>query len=92
MIKTIKHKGIKKLFYKGDSSGVKADHVKKLRMILSRLDVATEVEDMNFPGSNLHPLSGKLKGQWSVRVNKNWRLFFEFNNGHAYLVDYDDYH
>ncbi len=47
---------------------------------------------MNFPGSNLHKLSGKLKVQYSVRVSGNWRIFFKFIEGDAYVVDYDDYH
>jgi len=92
MIKSFKHKGLRNLFYKGATSGVMQDHVKKLRNILNRLDSAIEIEDMNFHGSNLHRLRGKLDGQWSVNINGNWRVFFEFENGNAYIVDYDDYH
>ncbi|PCH94645.1 MAG: peptidase [Gammaproteobacteria bacterium] len=92
MIKSFKHKGLKKLHTNGDISGVMQIHVKKLRNILARLDSAKIIQDINFPGSNLHQLTGCLKGQWSVKVSGNWRVFFEFKNGDAYIVDYDDYH
>jgi len=92
MIKSFKHKGLKKLYTEGDVSGVMQAHVKKLRNILVRLDSAKIVQDINFSGSHLHQLTGDLKGQWSVKVNGNWRLFFKFENGDAYIVDYDDYH
>ncbi|RPI74101.1 MAG: plasmid maintenance system killer protein [Desulfobacteraceae bacterium] len=47
---------------------------------------------MNYPGSNLHKLSGNLQGQFSVQVSGNWRVFFQFVDGDAYIVNYDDYH
>ncbi|MCT8763945.1 type II toxin-antitoxin system RelE/ParE family toxin, partial [Glaesserella parasuis] len=53
---------------------------------------AETVSAMNFPGWDLHPLQGNLVGHWSVKVNKNWRLTFKFENGHAEIVDYQDYH
>lgn len=51
-----------------------------------------DLKDMNYPGSNLHALSGDRKGQYSVKISGNWRVIFEFVNGDAYVVDYDDYH
>jgi len=50
------------------------------------------IEDMNLPGYRLHPLAGKSKGRWSIRVNGNWRLTFEFVDGNVYMRDYEDYH
>jgi proteic killer suppression protein len=47
---------------------------------------------MNYPGSFLHQLTGDKKGRYSVRVSGNWRVFFEFIDGDAYIVDYNDYH
>ena len=47
---------------------------------------------MHYPGSNLHALVGDRTGQNPVRVSGNWRVIFEFINGDAYIVDYDDYH
>ena len=92
MIKNFKHKGLKKLHTKGDTSGVMQTHVKKLRHVLARLDSAKTTQDINFPGSNLHQLTGDLKEQWSVKISGNWRIFFVFKNGDVYVVDYDDYH
>ena len=48
--------------------------------------------DMEVPGFRLHPLKGTDRSRWSVWVNGNWRLTFEFEDGHAYLLDYEDYH
>jgi len=64
----------------------------RLGIILDRLNAANEIKDMNYPGSYLHKLTGDKKGQYSVRVSGNWRIFFEFIDGDAYVVDYDDYH
>ena len=64
----------------------------RLERILDRLNAADDIRNMNYPGSNLHKLSGEKQGQYAVNVSGNWRLFFDFINGHAYVVDYDDYH
>jgi len=61
-------------------------------MLLVALDTSHSLEDMNVPGFRLHPLKGESKGRWSVWVNANWRLTFEFKDGHAYVLDYEDYH
>jgi len=61
-------------------------------MLLVALDTAQSVEDMNVPGFRLHPPKGAERGRWSVWVNGNWRLTFEFRDGRAYFLDYEDYH
>jgi len=48
--------------------------------------------DMNLPGWKLHVLKGDLADKWAVNVSGNWRLIFEFTNGDAFGIDYDDYH
>jgi len=92
MIKSFKHKGIEEFFYTGNKKGIRPEHAGRLEIILDRLNAANEIKDMNYPGSNLHKLSGDKKGQYAVKVSGNWRVFFEFYNGDAYVVDYDDYH
>ncbi len=92
MIKSFKHKGLEKFFYSGAKKGIKPDHAVKLGRILDRLNAANDLKDMNYPGSGLHSLSGDRKDQHSVKVSGNWRVTFEFVNGDAYIVDYDDYH
>jgi len=92
MIKTIRHKGLAKLFENGSTAGVQASHAKRLRLQLAALDTAQVIDDMDIPGFGLHPLKGKLKGRWSIWVNGNWRLTFEFKDGNVYVLDYEDYH
>lgn len=92
MIKTFKHKGLEKFFYTSSKKGIRPEHAIKLALILDRLNAATEIKDMNYPGSFLHQLTGDKKGLHAVQVSGNWRLFFRFIDGDAYIVDYDDYH
>ena len=47
---------------------------------------------MDVPGFALHPLKGEENGRWSIKVNGNWRVTFEFREGNAYVLDYEDYH
>lgn len=61
-------------------------------MQLAALHTAQAVEDMDIPGFRLHPLKGQTRGRWSITVNGNWRLTFEFQDGNAYVLDYEDYH
>ena len=67
-------------------------HAKRLRMQLAALDTALTVDDVNLPGWRLHPLKGEKVGRWSISVNGNWRVTFEFRDGNAYVLDYEDYH
>ena len=92
MIKTFRHKGLRRLYETGSASGVQASHVKRLRLQLAALDTAKTIEDMDIPGFRLHPLKGEMRGRWAISVNGNWRLTFEFQDGNAYVLDYEDYH
>ena len=92
MIKSFKHKGLEKFFYTGKKKGIRTEHAGRLEKILDRLNAADNIRDMNYPGSNLHKLTGDKQGQYSVKVSGNRRMFFEFVDGDAYIVDYDDYH
>lgn len=92
MIQSFRHKGLRKFFESGSAAGIQPHHGKRLRMLLAALDTALNIEDMNVPGFRLHSLKGPERGRWSVWVNGNWRLTFEFKDGHAYVLDYEDYH
>ena len=92
MIRTILHRGLKRLHADDDPRGVIREHVEKLRDILARLDAAGNVADMDLPGLRLHPLKGDMKGFWAVTVRANWRVIFRFAGGDALDVDYVDYH
>jgi toxin HigB-1 len=92
MIRSIRHKGLKRLYEDDDSRGVIAEHVARLQDILARLDAAGAESDMDVPGFRLHPLKGEMKGFWSVTVRANWRVIFRFADHDAFDVDYLDYH
>ncbi len=92
MIQSFRHKGLRKFFESGNAPGIQPHHAKRLRMLLAALDTALSIEDMNVPGFRLHALKGSERGRWSVWVNGNWRLTFEFKDGRAYVLDYEDYH
>jgi len=92
MLKAFKHKGLKLYFEAGNTRGIQVKHAARLRMQLVALDTAMEVSDLDIPGYKLHPLKGARKGIWSIAVNGNWRLTFEFHDGHVYLLNYEDYH
>jgi proteic killer suppression protein len=92
VIQSFRHKGLRRFFESGSAAGIQPKHAKRLRMLLAALDTAQVIGDMDVPGFNLHPLKGQGKGRWSVRVNGNWRVTFEFRDGHAYVLDYEDYH
>lgn len=92
MIKSFAHKGLYKFFSTGSTAGIQAKHASRLKAILTLLNEAEAVEDMNLPALRLHPLKGSMKGLWAVTVNGNWRITFRFEKGNAYIVDYLDYH
>lgn len=92
MIKTWRHKGLKKFYETGSKAGIQPKHADTLRLLLLQLATAIKSEDMNTPGNNFHHLHGNLEGFFSVKVNGNWRLIFQFEEANAILVDYTDYH
>jgi len=92
MIKSFKHKGLEKFYDSGSTRGIQPNHASKLRMQLIALDTAQRIEDMDIPGYRLHSLKGSRKRTWSITVNANWRLTFEFTDGNVYILNYEDYH
>jgi len=61
MIVSFKHKGIRLFFEKGISSKIRQEHTRRLQLILTQLNAASDIKDMNFPSSNLHRLTGDKK-------------------------------
>lgn len=92
MIVSFRHKGLRKYFESGSLAGIQPAHAFRLKMQLAALDTAHTIEDMDIPGFRLHPLKGRERGRWSIWVNGNWRITFEFQNGNAFVLDYEDYH
>lgn len=92
-IRSFRHKGLKRLYEKGERRDVPAALADKLADILLTIDEAERPQDAGlFPGWRLHQLKGDLKGFWSVSVNGNWRVIFRFEKGDASDVDLVDYH
>jgi proteic killer suppression protein len=92
MIRSFRHKGLKRLHEDDDARSLNAGHVEKLRRILARLDIARVPQDLDLPGYRLHPLKGDLKGFLAVTVQANWRVVFRMEEGQVFDVDYTDYH
>jgi proteic killer suppression protein len=92
MIRSFKHRGLKRLYEQGDRSGIRPDLVEKAERILTALDAATTPQALDVPGYRLHPLKGDLKGFWSVTVKANWRIIFRFEGEDAHDVELIDYH
>ena len=92
VIQTFRHRGLKRLYERGDPSQVRADQAQRIALALADLDDASKPSDLNLPGYRLHPLKGNLKGFWSISISANWRISFRFEEGDAYDVDLVDYH
>jgi len=92
MIRAFRHQGLKRLFEDGDASKVRADRLKRIADVLSHLDTALRLADVDLPGYRLHPLKGGLKGYWSVSISGSWRIVFRFADGDVFDVNLVDYH
>ena len=92
MIKSFRHKQLQKLYENGTHKGLNPDHLTRIEVLLSRLDMSDTIDGMNLPSYRLHQLKGRRKNQWAVTVRSNWRIVFRFENGHAFEVDLVDYH
>ncbi len=92
MIRSFKHRGLRKLFERDEKRGIRQDLLETVEDILTRLDAATGPQGLNLPGYRLHPLKGDLKGFWSVTVRANWRIIFRFEGEDAFDVELTDYH
>lgn len=92
MIGSISHKGLKAFYKTGNKGKINPDHVKRLIYILTFLDYAKSIDDLPAKPLDLHKLTGKWKGYYSVSVTGNWRVIFQFRNEEAYNIKYLDYH
>jgi len=91
MIKSFRHRGLKRLYERGDRSKINAQQVDKVESILANLDAANEPSDMDLPGYKLYALKGDMKGMYSVWVTGNWRIVYRFID-EPEDVDFTDYH
>jgi toxin HigB-1 len=92
MIRNFKHRGLRRLYARGDRSGLRPDIAGKAELYLSILDTAVGVEELDVTGFGFHPLRGDKRGLYSVYVSRNHRMIFGFEDGEAFDVDLVDYH
>jgi len=92
MIKSFRHKGLRRFFEEDDGSKLPPDMLNRIRLILSTLHATQELEGVNVPTFRLHILKGELKGFFAVTVRANWRIIFRFEDGDAFDLDFIDYH
>ncbi len=93
MITSFANKETEKLFTTGKSKKLPTEIITRSIMRLTQLDNVREVSDLLIPPSNrLETLSGNRAGQWSIRINDQWRICFMFVNGEATAVEITDYH
>ena len=92
MIRSFSHKGLKKYYLTGSVAGIQPNHEAKVQLILTVLENAEVIQDINLPAFRLHKLSGNRSDIWSVWVNGNWRITFRFIDGYAEIINYEDYH
>ena len=76
MIRSFRHRGLKRLYERGDRSQVRADMSQRIENILAVLDRAEGPDAMSLPGFRLHPLKGDPRGFWAVTVRANWRIIW----------------
>ncbi len=92
MITSFKHRGLKRLFEKGDRSKINPNEIDKNTLILADLDASETIDHMHQPGYRLHELKGDLYGFYAVDVSGNWRIIFQFKDGKVSDINLVDYH
>ena len=93
MIQTFASPETERFFATGKSRRLPPQIHKRAAMRLMQLDGAARIEDLRLPPSNrLEALAHDRAGQWSIRINEQWRVCFRFKNGDAYDVEIVDYH
>jgi proteic killer suppression protein len=92
VFESFRHKGLRQLFEQDNSRGLNPEHIRKITVILTVMNAARDIADMDEATFRLHPLTGNPKGYWSVTVRANWRIVFRFEDGAALDVDLVDYH
>jgi proteic killer suppression protein len=93
VIRTFGDAETQRFWESGRSRRLPVEIRQRAAMRLVQLDAATRLADLRLPPSNrLEALRGDRAGQWSIRVNAQWRVCFRFRNGDAFDVEITDYH
>ncbi len=93
MIRSFASAETERFFDMGKSRRLPPEIWKRAAMRLTQLNAAMRLDDLRVPPSNrLEALKHDRKGQWSIRINDQWRVCFRFENGDAFDVEIVDYH
>ena len=92
MIRSFRHRGLRRLYERDDPSRIAPDKLERITLALADLDAAGKPSDLDLPGYRLHLLRGNQRGLWSIAISGNWRITFRFEDGDVYDVDLVDYH
>ncbi|MBU2609912.1 MAG: type II toxin-antitoxin system RelE/ParE family toxin [Chloroflexi bacterium] len=93
MIKTFRDKDTESIFSRRFSKRLPTGLHKIAWRKLAVLDAAERLDDLHVPpGNRLEKLSGDRAGQYSIRINDQWRICFQWREGNAYEVEITDYH
>jgi len=92
VIRSFQHRGLKRLYERGDRSLIRPDLHDRVEVMLAQLDVASSPEAMRLPHYRLHALKGQWKGYWSVTVKANWCIIFRLEGEEVSDVELVDYH
>ena len=92
VIGSIRHRGLRDYWTRGQTKGLNGDWVQKFRRIMSALEAAERPEEMNCPGSHYHQLRANMVGRYAVRLTANYRVTFGWDEDRAVDVDIEDYH
>jgi proteic killer suppression protein len=92
-IRSIRHKGLKRLVEADDERGIRRDLAGRVKNILAVLISAADMNGVKGPpGWRVHQLTGDRAGTWSISASGNWRITFDIDNGEICNLDLEDYH
>ncbi len=92
-VRSIAHKGLRRLYEENSSKGLSADTVDKLRKMLTFLEAMQDAEELRaLPTWKAHVLTSDRKGTWSLHVTRNWRMTFRIEDDEIIDINLEDYH
>jgi toxin HigB-1 len=93
IIRSVRHRGLKRLLEQDDPREIRGNLVNRTRHILTALMAAGDLGQLNGPpGWRVHQLTGDRSGTWSLSVSGNWRITFEIEDGDIINLDLEDHH
>jgi len=93
IIRSIRHRGLRRFVEDNDPRSINADLVNRVRNVLAVLIAAEDMDGVSGPpGWRIHQLTGDRRGTWSISVSGNWRITFDLERNAILNLDLEDYH